>query len=298
MSFLNVVILGLVQGITEFLPVSSSGHLAIAKALLGIDEPGLLLDVLLHFGTLIAICVVYWKDIVRLIVAFFQMVLDCFVNAGVFFQRNVLKRIVSYRKIVDSGYKRFVVMVIVSTIPTGIIGVLDKDFVELAGTFLIIPGVGLIITGIVLIIADRVKGGNKLPKSISYSNSFIVGIAQGVATLPGISRSGSTLACCLGLGFDRTFAVKYCFIMSIPAVLGSVVFEIADVGKEVLAGGEIAKYALGMIVSAVVGYVCIKTMLLIVRKKRLWGFSVYCFIIGAVSIIAWYLDHAGMISIS
>jgi undecaprenyl-diphosphatase len=119
-----------------------------------------------------------------------------------------------------------VVLILVSTIPTGIIGFVGKDVVEQASELLIVPGICLIATAILLFIADRCKGGDKLPKDITYTNAFVVGIAQGVATLPGLSRSGTTITACLLSGFNRKFAVKYSFIMSIPAILGAMVFAV------------------------------------------------------------------------
>lgn len=179
-------------------------------------------------------------------------------------------------------------MIIVSTIPTGIIGVLDADMVEKASDILFIPGACLILTGILLLIADHHKDGDKLPKQATYTNAFAVGICQGIATLPGLSRSGATITACLLCGFDRKFAVKYSFIMSIPAVLGSLVFELSDIGTAGLSATQISYYLAGMAAAAIVGYVCIKVMLYIVKEKHFTGFSIYCFIVGALSIGAYF----------
>ena len=135
-----------------------------------------------------------------------------------------------------------------------------------------------------MFISDRIQGGNKGPKNVSYTNGFIIGICQGIATLPGLSRSGTTIAACLISGFDRRFAVKYSFIMSIPAVLGAAILELKDFSTAALSGTEILYYVIGMAVAAIVGYICIKTMLVIVRNKKFTIFSIYCLIIGALSI--------------
>jgi undecaprenyl-diphosphatase len=161
---------------------------------------------------------------------------------------------------------------------------LDADLVEMASRLLIVPGICLILTSILLLIADRCKGGEKLPKQVTYSNAFIIGIAQGIATMPGLSRSGTTIAACLLSGFDRKFAVKYSFIMSIPAVLGSLVFELSDLADVAFTGTEILYYLIGMAVAAVVGYICIKTMLYVVRQKKFTGFAIYCFVVGAIAV--------------
>ncbi|MDD6182632.1 MAG: undecaprenyl-diphosphate phosphatase [Lachnospiraceae bacterium] len=285
MSLLQAIIMGIIQGATEFLPVSSSGHLALFKILFHVNtDTGLMFDVMLHLGTLIAIFAVYYKDIIRMVVEAFKIIRDVFINIVRFFRNKFGKEENEYLKIVTNGYRKFVLLVIVSTIPTGIIGLVASDFVEMASEILLIPGICLIITSILLFISDRIQGGNKGPKNVSYTNGFIIGICQGIATLPGLSRSGTTIAACLISGFDRRFAVKYSFIMSIPAVLGAAILELKDFSTAALSGTEILYYVIGMAVAAVVGYICIKTMLVIVRNKKFTIFSIYCLIIGALSI--------------
>lgn len=289
MSLLQAILMGLIQGLTEFLPVSSSGHLALFKILFGVEtDTGILFDVLLHVGTLAAICVVYYKDIWRLIVEGCCIVRDAAVNVVIFFRNRINKESQGYRRIVCNSYRKFVMLVIVSTIPTGIIGFMGKDVVEMASEILIVPGICLIVTGVLLIIADRIKDGDKLPKSVTYTNAFGVGIAQGIATLPGLSRSGTTITACLLSGYQRNFAVKYSFIMSIPAILGALVLELTDLKGLQVTAPDVACYVVGMLVAAVVGYICIKTMLVIVRKKKFTGFAIYCFIVGALSIAGYF----------
>ena len=300
MSLIQAIFMGILQGLTEFLPVSSSGHLALFKMLFHIDtDTGILFDVLLHVGTLLAICVVYYKDIFKLFLEGCCIIRDSFINAAVFvknmvlFSKNKAAKVQKendeihygdYRKIVNSSYRKFVMLILVSTIPTGIIGIVGKDVVEQAQEMLIIPGICLIVTAILLLIADHSKGGDKLPKDITYSNAFGIGIVQGIATLPGLSRSGSTITACLLSGFNRTFAVKYSFLMSIPAILGAMLVEIKDFAEISVSSTEITYYIIGMLIAAVIGYICIKTMLVIVRKKKFFGFAIYCLILGAVSI--------------
>lgn len=277
--------MGVIQGATEFLPVSSSGHLALFKILFHVNtDTGLLFDVMLHLGTLIAIFIVYYKDIFRMIAEAFKILHDLFVNLVRFFQNKFGNANEEYLKIVTNNYRKFVILIIVSTIPTGIIGFAAADFVEMASGILLIPGICLIVTSILLFLSDRVKEGGKGPKEVSYTNGFVIGICQGIATLPGLSRSGTTITACLLSGFDRKFAVKYSFIMSIPAVLGAAILEIKDVSTAAVGGTEFLYYMIGTTVAAIVGYVCIKTMLVVVRNKKFTIFSVYCFIIGILSV--------------
>ena len=291
MSLLEAILMGIIQGITEFLPVSSSGHLALFKIFFDVDNVGgLLFDVILHLGTLLAIFAVYYKDIWKMIVEGFAIIADACKNIGIFFTNLAHRSKGGYHRVVCNGYRKFVMLVIVSTIPTGIIGVLDADLVEMASKIVLIPGICLIGTSILLFLADHVKGGEKMPKQVTYSNAFIIGIAQGIATMPGLSRSGTTITACLLSGFNRKFAVKYSFIMSIPAVLGSLVFELKDIASVEFTQTEVLYYLIGMAVAAVVGYICIKAMLYVVRQKRFTGFAVYCLIVGVVCVGAFFIE--------
>lgn len=285
MSLLQAVLMGLIQGLTEFLPVSSSGHLALFKLLFGVEtDTGILFDVLLHVGTLLAICVVYYRDILKLVTAGFGVLVDAFMNVVIFFRNKVRKEDEPYRKVISSGYRKFAMLVLVSTVPTGVIGFFGRDVVDLASGILIVPGICLIVTAVLLFAADHIRDGGKLPKSVTYTNAFGVGIVQGIATLPGISRSGATVTACLACGYQRSFAVKYSFIMSIPAILGALVLELADLSEMTVTPAEAAYYIVGMLVAAVVGYISIKTMLVIVRKKKFTIFAIYCLLVGALSI--------------
>ncbi len=287
MELIKAIILGIVQGVCEFLPVSSSGHLAITRKLINLNtDTGLLFDIMLHIGTLVAIFVVYKKDVLQLIKEGFTIlglwIRNAFVFIGSIFNKNLKSKI---KPVITTPYRRFVMLVIVSTIPTGILGILLKDFIEYASAGALIPGIFLLVTGIELLIADRLKTGEITEENATYKSAGIIGIAQGFATLPGISRSGTTITACLACGFDKTFAVKYSFIMSIPAILGSMVLELKDFTTLDITKADLYSYIVGTIVAAVVGYVCILTMLKIVRGKKFFGFSIYCFIVGTLAIV-------------
>lgn len=290
MTVIESILLGIVQGITEFLPVSSSGHLAILQNIFHIETNGsMLFDVMLHLGTLIAVFVVYRKDIWNMIKEALMMCVDIFSNLRTFFLNRIHKTSLKYRKIVHNSYRKFVVLILVSTIPTGILGVLGQDLITGASETLLIPGICLLITGVLLLIADLAKEGRKKPKEVSYKNGIVIGVAQGFATMPGLSRSGTTVAACLLCGLERKFAVKYSFILSIPAILGAAVLEIKDVIAEPIEMGQIGIYLIGAAFAAAVGYICIKTMLVIVRNKKFKYFSYYCFAVGAIAIVGHFL---------
>lgn len=286
MSLIEAIIMGIVQGIAEFLPVSSSGHLAIFKHILNIEtDTGLLFDIMLHFGTLVAIFIAFWKDIKELIVGGFSILYRVFVNVFRFFKRIVNKDI-EYCKVLKTDYDRFVMLIIVSTIPTGLAGVLLGDVFEKAGESLLITGMFLMLTAILLYIADHCTVGKTTMKDASYTKAGIIGFAQAAAISPGLSRSGTTITACLLCGFTKEFAVKYSFLMSIPAVLGAVVLDVPDLLSSGIETDLLFNYVIGTIISGVVGYICIITMLKIVKNKKFFGFTIYCATIGLIAIIA------------
>ena len=281
MELLKAIILGFIQGVAEFLPISSSGHLAIFKNVLGFDtDTGLLFDVLLHLGTLAAVFVVFWKDI-------WQLIKEGFAIIGKFFQSlfGCMFQKAKWQPVITTPYRRFVMMVIISTIPTGIMGILLSDWINAASATLIVPGILLLVNGVQLLISDRLPDGTLTEEDASYGRAAIVGVAQGVATFPGISRSGTTITACLACGFKREFAVKYSFIMSIPAILGALVLELFDFAPEMLSASDWMNYLVGTVISGLVGYVCIKTMLVVVRGKKFKYFAYYCFAMGAFAVL-------------
>lgn len=280
MELLKAIILGLIQGIAEFLPISSSGHLAIFKHVLGFEtDTGLLFDVLLHLGTLAAVFVAFHKDI-------FELIKEGFAIIGQFFKSLfgcALKK-AKWQPVVTTPYRRFVMLVIVSTIPTGIMGILLSNAIDAASATLIVPGILLLVNGVQLLISDRLPDGKLTEADASYTKAAVVGVAQGVATFPGISRSGTTITACLVCGFTREFAVKYSFIMSIPAILGALVLELLDFSPEMLSASDWLNYMVGTVIAGIVGYICIKTMLVIVRGKKFKYFAYYCFAMGVFAV--------------
>lgn len=290
MSLLESIIMGIIQGATEFLPVSSSGHLAIFKNMFHVNtDTGIMFDILLHFGTLVAIFIVYWKDIIELIVEGFTIIGLACCNVGRFFVNLFSKEKKPYRKIVETEYRKFVMLIILSTLVTMVIALPFESKIENAGNTLLVPGFCLCITSVILFIADRIQKGNKGPSEATYKNSLFIGLAQGIATLPGISRSGSTITAGLACGFSREFAVKYSFIMSIPTILGACILQIPDLAGANLTGSEILNYVIGMIVAGVVGFLCIKVMLKSVKNNKFKGYSIYCLCAGVISVIYYFV---------
>jgi undecaprenyl-diphosphatase len=248
MTILQSIILGVIQGLTEFLPVSSSGHLVFIQSLIkGFNQPGVLFDVVLHLGTLVAV-IVYFKD-----------------------------RILKVSKDV-----KLLICIILATIPTGVIGVLFKDKFEVMFSNVKLVSISLMITGIIIFIADRIKDVNKDINMINWIDSVIIGIVQGIAIIPGISRSGSTISTGVFLKLNKKFAMEFSFLISIPAILGAMVLEVKDLTREELLNINYFAYIVGFFISAIVGYLSIKVLLNFLQKQRLYVFSIYCFIISLV----------------
>jgi len=290
MNIGKAILMGFIQGLTEFLPVSSSGHLALVKQIFKMDTgSGILFDVLLHVATLLVICIVYFKDVARLVIELIGIIRDVFRNIVIFFKGMGGAQKSDYIPIMTSSYRRFASMIIISTIPTGILGLLLNDIVDAASANMIVTGVCLIGTGTILFIADFIEGRNKKPKDANLGDAFCVGAAQGIATLPGLSRSGTTIAACLLCGFDRRFAVKYSFIMSIPAVLGALILELTKLGSESITAGDVGCYFVGMIVAAVVGFGALIAVMKLVMSKYFKYFGFYCMGIGLISIILFFV---------
>ena len=272
MSYFEAVILGLVQGLAEFLPISSSGHLALLQQWFGIDENKVLLfAVLLHVGTLISVFVVYWKDIWELIVELCLTIRDLVTGKGL--------------RLEERPVRKLGVMIIVATIPTAIIGLLFNDLFDKLYTSVLPIGIGLIITGFLLILAERTGNSIRGIDRMNFRNALFIGTVQGIAICPGISRSGSTLFGSLICNLDRKFAVKFVFLISIPSILGSAIMEAPDAIEAGMDMAQLGPVIVGMAVAAISGLIAIKTMIKIVSDKKLSYFSYYVWVLGAIVVL-------------
>ena len=272
MTYLQAIILGIVQGLAEFLPISSSGHLAILENFFGISENNMLFfTVLLHFGTLIAVFVCFWKDIVELVQELILTIKDLIGGKGL--------------RLDERPVRKLGVMIIISCIPTAIIGVLFGDTFE--GLYSKPIGIAcmFIITGLLLFAAETWGGGNRNINNLNARNSLFIGIVQGIAILPGISRSGSTLFASLLCKLDREFAVKFVFLISIPTILGSLILELPDGIKQGMSGQSWGPVIVGVLVAFLSGLFAVKIMLKVVSNRKLKYFSYYLFVLAVCVII-------------
>lgn len=274
MSFLTLlssVLLGALQGVTEFLPVSSSGHLAIAEHLLNISgaaEVPVFFDVLLHLGTLFAVFAAYWEDIRDMVLEFFYGVSDLV-------HGSTPARVPPAR--------RMILLIIVGTLPLFAV-LFVKDTVEALGDNMYFVACALLVTGCLLFASDHVRRGRKTEKSATMLDALMVGVGQALATCPGLSRSGTTIAAGCFVGFDRKFAVRYSFLMSIPAILGANILSLKDALEGEVLWAEVPVYLAGVAVSAIVGYVCIRLIRLVADKGKFGFFAYYCWLAGIITL--------------
>ena len=290
MTLLQSVLLGIVQGITEFLPVSSSGHLSILQNVFHIDAgSSSMYNILLHLATVAVVVVFYRKDIIRLIGALGGIIRDLFANLKIRKHNRTSQEKKPLRCIICNNYRKFLILLIVSTIPTGVIGIAARKLTEDASRALIIPGICLLATAALLFLSDRLDPVNKIPRDITWKEALIIGIAQGFAVLPGLSRSGATIAACLLCGFGRLFAVKYSFILSLPAILGAALLELKDIPLELADPYQLLICAAGMAAAAIVGWFCIRTMLAVVKSRKFKYFALYCLAAGIFAIVGQFI---------
>jgi len=272
MSVWNAIVLGLVQGIAEFLPISSSGHLSIMNNLFDmstIDNGHVFFDVLLHLGTLSSIIVVYWQDLANM----FREVLGV-VNLGPLAGQR--------QKHYPSA--RLFLMIVVATFPMLLV-LPVKDLLD--GLFYknVFIGIMLILTGCALYISDKMVQGSKTGTNITILDAVIIGLCQCVAAIPGLSRSGITVTAGIATGLRRDFAVKFSFLMSIPAVLGANILSLAEAVQKGIDTASVPAYLIGMVAAMISGIMCISVFRRLFDNGKFGGFSYYCWVMGVLAII-------------
>ena len=274
MAISSAIILGIVQGVAEFLPISSSGHLAVLQNLfdLSAGEDHLFFDVLLHLGTLISICVCYWGDIVAMVREVFIVLRGGRRADGTPVQGHL-------------GAARLLLMIVVGTLPLFLVLPINDKVEEL---YYITPFIGaaLLLTGCVLFVSDKMAPGTRTERNMRFRDALTIGLCQCVATIPGLSRSGTTITAGIATGLDRTFAMKYSFLLSLPAVLGANLLSfIKAIGEESIEASLIPAYLLGMLAAMLSGIAAISLMKLIAKKSKFGWFAYYCWGAGVLTII-------------
>ena len=274
MTIGEAIILGLVQGIAEFLPISSSGHLAILQNLFNmsdIEGGHMLFDVLLHFGTLIAICCMYWSDIKAMVVEVLALL-------------SGRKAVTADGRPKQYTAARMFFLIVAAMLPLVLILPINDYIGELSQSTVFV-GIALILTGFMLLVSDKMTPGTKTEKNMRFSDALIIGLCQCVATLPGLSRSGTTITAGIATGQSGGYAVKFSLLMSIPAVLGATLLELIKAIKTGIDASLIPAYLFGMVAAMVSGALAIGLLKMIAKSTRFGGFAYYCWIVGALTII-------------
>lgn len=266
-------LMGLVQGLTEFLPVSSSGHLSVFQNIFGmenVEEGHLFFDVLLHLATLVSVCIIYWQDIKDMIREFFGFFRD-----------------LRHPKPAEDDPKparRMVFMIIIALLPL-LIALPFQGLIEKLYYNTLFIGFAFLITGVILYISDRFKTGRKTASNMTVKDALIVGACQAVATIPGISRSGSTISAGMATGLNRTYAVKFSFLLSLPAILGANILQLFKAFGSGIDFSLMPAYLIGMVVAGITGFFSIKLVNMLSKKGKFGKFCYYCFAAGIVTII-------------
>lgn len=265
MDNFETILLGIVQGLTEFLPVSSSGHLVIFEHLLGFKEPEILLDASLHLGTLLAVCIYFRSDIRKMV-----QELWAWVTPGDDTRSGL------------TSHASLALMVVVGSIPTALIGLTFKDPLERLFGSVTTVGVMLLITGVIVGITKFISQDHAKWDQVKVWMALIIGVAQGLAIVPGISRSGSTIVCALLLGLGREAAGRFSFLLSIPAIIGAVGLHLES---DAIARVGVIPLTVGFASSALVGFFALKLLMGMVKKGHFYYFAPYCWVVGALTLI-------------
>ncbi|MCL2592666.1 MAG: undecaprenyl-diphosphate phosphatase [Defluviitaleaceae bacterium] len=251
MDVIQAIILGIIQGFTEFLPVSSSGHLRLTQMLFGITDDVMIFDIVVHVGTLVPVFIIFWGDI---------------------------------KELIKKPFQKMTYLLVAATIPTVVFTLLFYDRVSVLFENAVFLAFGFTTTGILLILADKMSKGRKTDKEITYKDAVIIGCVQGLGIAPSISRSGSTITAGLSRGLNKSAAAKFSFLMSIPAILGGLIYHIVEVvngSAEIEAVGALP-LLVGFVTAMVCGYIAIKFFLNLIRRQKLRYFSVYLFILASL----------------
>jgi undecaprenyl-diphosphatase len=256
MSFFEAILLGLVQGLTEFLPVSSSGHLVILQELLGIEETGVTLEVLLHFGTLLAVFWVFGRDFINLF------------------------------RLREAGQRRLLFLLAVGVVPTALIGLLLGNYIAILFQSTLVVGVMLLVTGGILKLLTVLPAGKKDLPAMQPKDALWVGLLQGFAVIPGISRSGSTITAALWRGLDRATAVRYSFMLAAPVIFGATLLEVREMVALGIERAALLNYIAGGLAAFLAGVVAIKVFIKVLKQQKFNYFAYYCWIAGVAVIIA------------
>ena len=274
MNIIDAIILGIIQGLTEFLPISSSGHLVISKNFLNIDTPGTVMEIALHFGTMVAICSFFWKDI--------YLILKSIVT---WFIRFITKKEAADNFEENHSCMLFL-MIVLGTVPTVIIALSFEKAFESFFSLPILAGAMIVVTGCILWATKMIKEKNPGKGNVKFFDALMIGAVQGIAIIPGISRSGTTIATATFLGIKRELAAKFSFLLSVPVIFGATISKIGDISANTI---NLQSIIIGTIVATVVGFLSLLFLVNLIKKGKFYLFSYYCWGVGIIAVICFIL---------
>ncbi len=263
MNLWEAIILGLVQGLTEFLPVSSSGHLVISQVLLGVEEPGITFEVLVHFGTFFSVICIFWQDLKKVFFGFLK----------------------------NEGERKLLLLLLISVVPTGLMGIFLESFFESIFQSFTTVGFMLLITGGIIWLVSYLPAGNKDVQKMNAMDAILISFAQGLAIIPGISRSGSTITAALARKLSMETAIKFSFLMSLPVILGATLLELKEVISVGFDEALIFPYFVATATAFFSGVLAIKVFIKLLKARKFYYFSCYCWLLGSLVI---YLAFTGI----
>jgi undecaprenyl-diphosphatase len=263
LHFIEAIILGLIQGLTEFIPVSSSGHLIIIPKLLGWKDMGLTFDVALHLGTVIALIAFFWRDWVKIITQFYS---------------HVVKRKDYIEMEAGGSHGRQMIPIIIACVPAALVGYKWNDYIEetLRNPYIVI--IPMVVVGLVMLLGEKLGRRNRPMGQMTYKDYIIIGLAQAMALFPGVSRSGATITAGLFLNLEREAAARFSFLMSMPIIVAAALLQFyKNFLKVGVTSSELAVFAVGLITAAISGYLAIRFLMNFVQKRSLAAFAIYRF---------------------
>ena len=291
MIVVYLILLAIIQAVTEFLPVSSTGHLCVLEQLLGMDHgTGLLLEAMLHLGTAGAIIFLFRKELKKTGLELVGMFMDILGNVNLYIHNRRTGESLGYARIVTGTYQKFGALLVISMIPTVLLGFTGRRLALLAADSQIVPGIGFLLTGVLLLVTDLNRsGGMKGPREASYDSAMWIGICQGLAVFPGISRMGFTLCAALLCGYSRKFAVRFSVFMSLPAIVGAFFVEAGHFGAAEMTVGLGFAYVFAAVVAGFIGCLMIRTAINMSQKVKLRYFAYYSFAAGMIALAVNYM---------
>ncbi len=286
MDYLLAILSGILQGATEFIPVSSSAHFVILRALTPMTSDASAMDAFLHLGSLAGLLLALQQDVGHICAQLLLIFRDALKNAGIFLRSLRDREEPRYTRALTSNYRRLALLILAASLPTALIGLAMRGLALRFYSSTLYTGAGLLVTGIVILVLSRIRPYGKLPKEIPVRRGFLTGVIQGICVLPGLSRAGMTMSGAILMGFGRKMAVRYAYLVGIPAIAGAAVIELVLAGRGgLIAADMLGIYLAGMAAACLASFIFVKGLLSLSRSLPMAVFAFYNIILGIAAIV-------------